>query len=487
MSIDLNVKNKIEKKFSKHPTYRRHFIKMAEHEGFDLEVFEEVSDFIIRYKNLIKSKKIDLLALGDLESIYDKVTEEIYKNEKRVYANSFFSKKYKKLLSWNNINALWEIKDSGYSRAAVQKVINKMAKYKTPEELNEVLSQELENLNKFNMRETKNKLSPLQEGRDYLIVDENQENDTLIINICSYNASKILGSKNWCISTSSSMFNNYVGLQNKQFFLFDYRQKVESPMSMIGFTVDTDNKIIKHAHSKYDRAVKPNFLMLHLKQRNISFNDVIKKTREELVKNTLWKMNSDPVDFRIFVDYLGQRGEELDKDYIINFVKKKFNNIKIESDSLFFNKERLMSIRSWEILESAIGVENLKNAILESKRDNLYDNNFLKIFKQYSNNKNKEIRNKAVEFINNYKEVFEDIIKFNNDVINIPYDIVKKTKFYDFDKNKKAIYLRKLASSEDFDRFNPKMKKQVIKDLSSINLELIEKEIQTKKKGRRPK
>lgn len=486
MSISFKLKEKIEVKFSKNPTYKKHFLKIAEEDpDFSLAVFEEVSSFIIKYKNLIKSKKIEIINFNNLEEIYDKLTAEIYKNEKRVYANSFFSKKYKKLLNWNNINALWEIKDSGYSRDAVQRVINKMAKYKNPEDLNEVLSKELESLNKFNMKETKNKLLHLEEGRDYLVVDENQENDTLIINICSYNASKVLGSKNWCISTSSSMFNNYVGLQNKQFFLFDYRQKVESPMSMIGFTVDVNSKTIKHAHSKYDRAVKPNFLMLHLKQRNIYLNSIIQSTRENLVKNILWKMDSDPVDFRVCLDYLEQRDQELDKNYIIDFVKKKFGDIALESDSIFFNKNRIISIRNWEILESALGVENLKNDILESKRDNLYDNKFLELFKQYANNKNKDIRNKAVDFINNYKEIFEDIIKFNDDVINIPYDIVKKTKFYDFDKNKKASYLRKLASSNDFENFPAKMKKQVIKDLSSINLEVIEEEIKTSKNKKR--
>lgn len=250
MSLELII----SEKFKKNPTYKKFFINLNKDAPFSKSEFSIVSDLILKYKNLIKSKKINILEFKSLEAIYDNISDEVYRNEKRNFALSFFSKKYQKLLNEKNIDLLYQLKEGGYNREDIGGVINKMAAYKSEKDLNDVLESTLETLNNYDIKgiEDKIKNKGLEEHVDILY--KNHKEKLLLLNIKTYKASSVLGSKNWCISTSNYYFNMYVknkGNNNIQLFAYDFKKPSNNKLSLIGFTVNNKNKVnILHAHNK---------------------------------------------------------------------------------------------------------------------------------------------------------------------------------------------------------------------------------------------
>jgi len=69
-----------------------------------------------------------------------------------------------------------------------------------------------------------------------------RDSNTLILNIDSYDRSCDLGSKHWCISTSSDMFEDYTNGFKKQYFIYDFTKDISDNKSMIGATIGANGK-----------------------------------------------------------------------------------------------------------------------------------------------------------------------------------------------------------------------------------------------------
>jgi len=89
----------------------------------------------------------------------------------------------------------------------------------------------------FNNETIKKKL----EGLNVDIVVDTPE--LLMARIYDYEASKQVGSKHWCISTSESMWNHYVNDFTNQYFVWDFTKDISDKAHMIGTTVSPGGKI----------------------------------------------------------------------------------------------------------------------------------------------------------------------------------------------------------------------------------------------------
>ena len=84
------------------------------------------------------------------------------------------------------------------------------------------------------------------------------EEDTpelMMVRINNYDASKALGSKHWCITTSDSYFRQYVNEFTNQYFIYDFTKDISDKRHMIGATLSTGDKI-SNAHWADDSWVK---------------------------------------------------------------------------------------------------------------------------------------------------------------------------------------------------------------------------------------
>ena len=69
-------------------------------------------------------------------------------------------------------------------------------------------------------------------------------NGYVIMSIGNFNASKILGSKSWCIVTDLDMWKQYVSdeVGNQQYFIWDFNREISDVYSQIGVAMQAPNK-----------------------------------------------------------------------------------------------------------------------------------------------------------------------------------------------------------------------------------------------------
>lgn len=86
------------------------------------------------------------------------------------------------------------------------------------------------------------------------------DHNIVILNVKDYESSnKTCGGNktSWCITSSSSQFENYVLSKNrKQYFMFNFNRDEKDDLSKIGFTVDSKEGIT-HAHSMVNTDLRP--------------------------------------------------------------------------------------------------------------------------------------------------------------------------------------------------------------------------------------
>ncbi len=66
--------------------------------------------------------------------------------------------------------------------------------------------------------------------------------ECLVLEISTFKESCAVGTEDWCIVTSNSMFNNYVNSFTTQYFIFDFTKSYADSRSAIAITVDSGGK-----------------------------------------------------------------------------------------------------------------------------------------------------------------------------------------------------------------------------------------------------
>ena len=394
----------------------------------------------------------------------------MYRNEKRNFALSFFSKKYQKLLNEKNIDLLYQLKEGGYNREDISGVINKMAAYRSEKDLNDVLESTLETLNNYDIKgiEDKIKNKGLEEHVDILY--KNHKEKLLLLNIKTYKASSVLGSKNWCISTSNYYFNMYVknkGNNNIQLFAYDFKKPSNNKLSLIGFTVNNKNKVnILHAHNKVDQHIRFDFLMNHLKQRGVILNKLMDKMKEKSFLNC--ELNTiDGLKFMINnnQDLLKGDFKKSKTFYAQKYLNLVFSNKRNFKEQDVYSIKFLINNNDNDFVNNNINNKNL--------RDGFY-NNFNKELKKLNLNKKEDL-----DFIYNIR----DFLKTNlhNKKVKLNFKGVTRGKVFENDPVGYLKYIKGLVATKEYEDFNPKLKMHILTQITKFDKDIGKKRVKKRK------
>jgi hypothetical protein len=170
---------------------------------------------------------------------------------------------------------------------------------------------------------------------------EHIDDDYIIAWIYSVNASRKLGSSNWCISytnTDMHMYSYVIDHMNKQYFIWDFTEDPNSNYYKVGITLNTNTNKIEHCHLVDDKNcienvknfgwykyIKPltdkqfEKFYQYLVNNNIEIKSINKVLRFSIINN----------DFNGFKNIIDKKYDDIEKTKIIEFSKLiiKYNRI----------------------------------------------------------------------------------------------------------------------------------------------------------------
>lgn len=289
-------------KMRKHPKIGKELKKVLLMSNYKTEDVMRVADKIISQKQVFKNKDVDILeymrgyAEYKVERLEDEIDYIIELNSVEKFALSIMSNKYKHLaiasqdeechqqvrrsdFKKNIFESFKLLEESGVSKSDLQKYIGvKLEKYKSSEELEEGLDTLNSMVNSFTADAVIKKLNKYNTS---IVV---QNDNILIAEIHDFYSSKKVGSQSWCISSYESNWDDYVGKDNRQFFIYNFQKDAKKSDSMIGVTLsfdDASKKYIKTAaHYKDDEEVEEDSFILsrYIKSINKSISPIKTKT-----------------------------------------------------------------------------------------------------------------------------------------------------------------------------------------------------------------
>ncbi len=217
---------------------------------------------MFKYSNLIKEKNIKPLDYLDLnkdpykqyEKLSDIIFKEIQNSNKRKFALSFISNKYKHLLNDDIIELLYKLKDKNNRDELQGKIFNKLALIKTSDELL-VKIKEIININphwnkEFIIKTTKEGYGNILYDIDNTLLVDINENYDLLCKLVCYD--KDIRKHNWCIVRSDGTFKSYINDYKKILIYFDFNLNENDNKSYIGMQVLPVSNDILSAYDAYD-------------------------------------------------------------------------------------------------------------------------------------------------------------------------------------------------------------------------------------------
>lgn len=264
-------KNLIEYTLRKKPNYVKKINKLLETDNYDIEKVNIMITTFLNNENILKNKNFNLMeeltdmlkskellrdingyTLNRAEIIDDKMNKIVLEYKVDQLANSILSKKYQHLYNSENKIYFKELYDLNVNKTVLQDNIGKkLASYETPEKLGKAILLLINSINNFDIESVKSKAEVLNSK----ICIETE--DSLVIRINDFNASKNLGISSWCISREQSYFDSYSSGKS-QYFYFDFTKDSKSNLSMIGFTIKKDGEQYT-AHQKDDEYIDFSF------------------------------------------------------------------------------------------------------------------------------------------------------------------------------------------------------------------------------------
>ena len=202
-----------------------------------------------------KLKKGSITAYNGIGNIL-KLRDELFvlRQEKRISSVfNMFNTQQKKLLKSIELNTQEKQMLSHFETLSKEKQINFIRKVSTMETKEDIFHQ-MALLTKVHFNWDRNSFMEFItniEGLSFDIVYD--ANNLVILHINDYDTIKyVTRTTNWCISKNKRYWNDYINkgekCNNKQYVLFDFNQKEDSELSIVGFTTRNDNDII-FAHS----------------------------------------------------------------------------------------------------------------------------------------------------------------------------------------------------------------------------------------------
>lgn len=247
------------------------------------------------FKNInleIRGRKLDYSYMKDayivwksLEDFDDNMSNEIYKSKVFKYQNSILREKID-LADEETFEKFSTLYDLNINKERISKELKKIKAFEISEQLNNCLDKVLEIVNEKTIDDY---IREANEDDNCEIVST--DNNILILDIKSYEASKKFGSSQWCISYDENNWDDYLYStgddegdfyyekveKNNTFFIIDFNKKPYNNMFKYALTTLPSSKII-FAHDKndedimYDMKYNPDFECLKKTIGNYIYN-----------------------------------------------------------------------------------------------------------------------------------------------------------------------------------------------------------------------
>jgi hypothetical protein len=239
----------IDYKMRKQPTFAKLFKNKFKEDGEIEKAISTVDNFIANY-NVLKIIGIpnDFFEKS-FEVMDDFIVNSVKKHKVTQYAGSILSAKNKHLYTDTAYPFFEKFYDEGLKKEFIQDYIGKkLSLLKSPEDFNDFVKKLHDELFVFGKATVERQLETI--NKKALFIND----DMAIIQINNFEESNKLGTNNWCISRSSTYFNDYTNNNQNQYFIYDFTKESEDTLSMIGITINDDGTLYA-AHKKNDDSV----------------------------------------------------------------------------------------------------------------------------------------------------------------------------------------------------------------------------------------
>jgi len=242
------------------------------------------------YKNLVKKENIVFenyfknkgSLINNFESFNDNLQKVIIKSKANKLKRRIISKKYNYLCDKETESLFLEMAQMDFTKQELQDFIGKkLSAFHYSEELNGALMNLMEIKEGWSVENWFKRIekSNLIEGRDYEIKE--QKEDSLILNIKTFKASQALGSKMWCITRESYMYDHYREDMVDYQFHYDFSKPASDDSSMTAVLYDyigEPTSVYSKADKEISKATVENPYVL----------DIIEKTKKLECSDNPW-------------------------------------------------------------------------------------------------------------------------------------------------------------------------------------------------------
>lgn len=460
LSNDLFLNNLLEQKKQKI------FFNKCLNDGIKKETIEKLISNLKKYKNLMKTNKINLndvivdntkTILKRFEDINDRVEKAILENKGKKLLSSVTSKKHTYLINEETKEIFQILAMNGVTRDQLESSVTfKLEAFEDPYSFNEVLKKTLI------IRESKEELINRVKSTTSEIISTKNNKIVLLINSAS--DMKELGTDMWCVSRDEDMYDHYIRNNDRFTITYDYSKSHLNNTSLSAAIVSPSGKVLE----LYDNKDKL-FNDIEIKKEiensinKISYNELKEKIKKEnknkgkeYTKNEIFKMSllsgylkefeSDSIKFKVssfnkfeilskeiiendgfsYVDKIKDLDKEDQENFIFRYIEGSFHRKYIEDNSVEILSKLLKSNLYNDLLE-----KELTRAFSEKKG---YYNKYATIISTMNEyDQLTSFNKKEIEFVNNIgKKVIgtEDRFKYLIEVT--AEDSIKMEKDLDF-------------------------------------------------------
>ena len=309
--------------------------------SIDTETLVSLYETIHKYSNLLKERKIYPLEYLDMsknsfkqyELLSDAIFKAMQENDKKKFAYSFISNKYKHLLNDKIINLLYTLKDKSNRNELQGRIFNKLAIIKTSDDLldriEEVVNENPYWNKKYILDTIKNSGigKVLYNKNNNILIDIQENYDLLCDLVCK---DKDIKNHNWCIVRSDGTFNSYILDYKKILVYFDFDLSENDANSYIGMQVAPVSNTIISAYDSYDDRfdITSNIPKIVKYIKGYTEDEVVKKYGKKNGEDSITPWSATEFGLikymRYYLDELASPSELKEKGYML--VKQACNN-----------------------------------------------------------------------------------------------------------------------------------------------------------------
>lgn len=467
---------------------KNHILKIVENELYlvknkenyfkalktSLDLYYENIDLLKKYTKLDKDSEYyfnildkHITNLYYPEYLSDKIVKISEYNDVVKYSKSFL-RSYSYLMNNETIEKFRFIKSKNIKREYIQDNLRKIASFNSSEDLNSALSKIIDNI-----KITKNEIIKKIKEKNLDAEIAFQNDDKLIVKINDYDASKELGSSQWCISYNEDYYYEYLNYDNTQisdlnnyddcydsknieqnyintyiegnhFFVWDFKKDSDDSESLIAFTLKP-NGTISDAHDKNDKSLfsfsDSAFLLTDSCIINSIKNTIYENQerskdlieRSDILDNPIHLLHNSPFPLVTYYELLKKMNKTEIKDFIfrvnqINIPKKIIELTEKNYEDFGYNKKTdIVKSFIWfadyidyvKKIEQKISEKNdFENEYCDDEFDNDEDEKFE--FNIYFDNKKEILKNDFIyKVINDMNENERFLLFKNKKIINL--------------------------------------------------------------------